>query len=88
MMTSKDEIWKRANAANAIRCIALLERIFPSMASDAIIESGSVSSVEKVSTKERALEKIRLGLQSITETEAKNILLALDEKKPQRSIKF
>lgn len=88
MMTSKDEIWSRANAANQVRCIALLEKIFPSLANDVVLDEGSISSVVKVTTKEKALEKIRLGLQSITETEAKIILISLDEKEPRRSIKF
>lgn len=87
-MTSKNQIWKRANAANEVRCISLLEKLFPSLLYEPTIESGVIVSLEKVDTKKKALDKIRLGLQGMTETEAETALLKLDSKKKTSGIKF
>lgn len=87
-MTNKNQIWKRANAANEVRCLFLLEELFPSLSYEPTVESGNVVSMNKITTKEKALDKIREGLRGMTESEAESALIKLDSKKKTSGIKF
>jgi hypothetical protein len=86
-MTSRNQIWKRANDYSEARCISMLKLIFPSLSYDFIsTESGIIRT--EVATKKDALNKIRLGLTKITEVEADYYISVLNQKKKTTQIKF
>lgn len=86
-MSYRNQIWKKANSSNGQACISILKAIFPSMLYE-FVDTGTGISKVKVDTKNGALQRIRQGLNKITEVEAEYYFSILSQKKKTSQIKY